>query len=52
MSLWVHLFAFDSLADINTSKYFGFLESGTDVNGLIKGSDQILMDTGLVIQLL
>jgi hypothetical protein len=48
MSLWPHLFAFDCLADINLSTYFGFLESGSDVQGYIKSADQILADTGMV----
>ncbi|KAI1095697.1 benzoate 4-monooxygenase cytochrome P450 [Rostrohypoxylon terebratum] len=50
MSLWVHLFAFDCIAELNNSESFGFLESGTDVNGMIKRADIILMDTGLYAQ--
>jgi hypothetical protein len=48
MSLWLHLFAFDSLGDINLNKRFGFLDSGKDVRGLIANADKILHMTGLV----
>ena len=48
MSLWPHLFAFDSLAEMNVSKNFGFLESGTDVRGLIAIADKIMHITALV----
>lgn len=48
MSLWAHLFAFDSLAEMNVSKNFGFLESGTDVRGLIAIADKIMHITALV----
>jgi hypothetical protein len=48
MSLWIHLFAFDCLGELNASKKFGFLESGQDINGLIDGSDRILIKTGFV----
>lgn len=48
MSLWVHLYCFDSLGEINVSKMFGFMEKGADFNGMIDGSDRILIKTGLV----
>lgn len=48
MSLWVHLFAFDCLGELNVSKKFGFLESGKDMKGMIAGSDKLLIMTGLV----
>jgi hypothetical protein len=48
MSLWIHLFTFDCLGDINVSRNFGFLENGKDVNGMIAGSDALLIMTGLV----
>ena len=48
MSLWVHLFAFDCLGEINLSKSFGFLESGTDVRGMIAAADRILHMAGMV----
>ncbi|KAI0446170.1 benzoate 4-monooxygenase cytochrome P450 [Xylaria telfairii] len=50
MSLWVHLFAFDCLGELNASKKFGFLENGSDINGMIEGSDRILIKTGLFAQ--
>ncbi|TRX98039.1 hypothetical protein FHL15_001249 [Xylaria flabelliformis] len=50
MSLWVHLFAFDCLGELNVSKKFGFLESGRDINGMIEGSDRALIKTGLYAQ--
>jgi hypothetical protein len=48
MSLWVHLFAFDCLGELNVSKKFGFLDTGRDFNGMIEGSDNVLIKTGLV----
>ncbi|KAF7957208.1 hypothetical protein EAE96_002799 [Botrytis aclada] len=50
MSLWPHLYAFDCLGEINVSKKFGFLESGTDVRGMIAAADLILHMTGLYAQ--
>ncbi|RYC62500.1 hypothetical protein CHU98_g3725 [Xylaria longipes] len=47
MSSWIHLFAFDCLGELNASKKFGFLENGQDINGMIEGSDRILIKTGL-----
>lgn len=48
MSLWVHLFAFDCLGELNVSKKFGYLDTGRDFNGFIEGSDKVLIKTGLV----
>ena len=48
MALWLHLYAFDSLAQINVSKNFGFIERGTDVNGMISATGRILHMTALV----
>lgn len=48
ISLWVHLFSFDCLGELNVSKTFGFMETGKDFNGMIEGSDRILAITGLV----
>ncbi|PHH64517.1 hypothetical protein CDD81_4296 [Ophiocordyceps australis] len=50
MSLWVHLFSFDCLGELNVSEKFGFLDAGRDFNGLIQGSDKILFKTGLLGQ--
>ncbi|KAI1138396.1 benzoate 4-monooxygenase cytochrome P450 [Hypoxylon sp. FL0543] len=50
ISLWVHLFCFDCLGELNVSKMFGFMEKGEDFNGMIKGSDRILIMTGLYAQ--
>ncbi|KAF7862479.1 hypothetical protein EAF04_007352 [Stromatinia cepivora] len=50
MSLWLHLFAFDCLGEVNVSKKFGFLESGTDIRGMIAAADRILHMTGLYAQ--
>ncbi|OQD61524.1 hypothetical protein PENPOL_c016G07209 [Penicillium polonicum] len=47
MSLWVHLFAFDCLGELNVSKKFGYLDTGRDFNGFIEGSDKVLIKTGL-----
>ena len=48
ISLWLHLFAFDCLGEINVWKKFGFLESGTDVRNMIAAADRRLYMTGLV----
>ncbi|KAI1442488.1 benzoate 4-monooxygenase cytochrome P450 [Annulohypoxylon stygium] len=50
ISLWVHLFSFDCLGELNVSKTFGFMETGKDFNGMIEGSDRILAITGLYAQ--
>lgn len=34
ISGWLQYYAFDSLGEINFSKKFGFLETGTDVDGI------------------
>ncbi|KAI0010205.1 benzoate 4-monooxygenase cytochrome P450 [Xylariaceae sp. FL0662B] len=50
MSLWVHLFSFDCLGELNVSKKFGFLQSGKDINRMIEKSDRLLIMTGLYAQ--
>ena len=48
MSLWLHLFAYDCLGEINISKKFGFMEKGRDVDGMIQAADKIFWMVGLV----
>lgn len=48
MSLWLHLFSFDCLGEINISRKLGFLEQGKDVGSVIKSADQIFYLVGLV----
>jgi len=48
MSLWLHLFAFDCLGEVNVSRQFGFLESGQDIDGMIAAADRIFYMVGLV----
>ncbi|KAI1739632.1 cytochrome P450 [Xylaria scruposa] len=50
LSSWVHFFAFNCLGEINTSRKFGVLKSGRNINRMIKRSDQILIKTGLYAQ--
>ncbi|PVI01651.1 cytochrome P450 oxidoreductase [Periconia macrospinosa] len=50
LSLWLHLYAFDSLGDISSSRRFGFLENGKDVGGMIERVDKIYHMTGLLGQ--
>ncbi|PLB50941.1 cytochrome P450 [Aspergillus steynii IBT 23096] len=50
MSLWLHLYAYDSLADVNVSEKLGFLEQGSDVNGMIAAADRIFVLVGLLTQ--
>jgi hypothetical protein len=48
MSLWLHFFAFDCLGEVNVSEKFGFLETGTDIRGMIARANYVLHITGLV----
>ncbi|KAI1162161.1 benzoate 4-monooxygenase cytochrome P450 [Nemania serpens] len=50
MSSWAHYFAFDCLGELTASKKFGFLQKGQDVNGMIAGSDNVLLKTGFFAQ--
>ncbi|KAI1463443.1 benzoate 4-monooxygenase cytochrome P450 [Daldinia caldariorum] len=50
MSLWLHLFAYDCLSEMNVSKKLGFLERGQDVNGTIESADKIFFMVGLFTQ--
>ncbi|KAI2768408.1 benzoate 4-monooxygenase cytochrome P450 [Daldinia loculata] len=50
MSVWLHLFAYDCLSEINVSKKLGFLERGQDVGGTIESSDKIFFMVGLFTQ--
>ena len=52
VALWLHLYAFDCLGEINVSRKFDFLESGSDVRGMISAADRILHMTGLVSMIL
>ena len=48
VALWLHFYAFDSLAEMNLSKKLGFLETGEDVHGMMAAADTVLHMTGLV----
>ena len=48
MSLWLHLYAYDCLGEVNVSKRFGFMERGTDVDGMIKAANKIFLMVGIV----
>lgn len=48
MALWPHFFALDSLSEINVSRNLGFLQTGTDVGGLITKSDRIMQMIAIV----
>jgi hypothetical protein len=48
MSMWLHLFAYDCLSEINVSERLGFLEEGKDVGGKIASADSIFYLVGLV----
>ncbi|KAL7624947.1 hypothetical protein AAE478_004161 [Parahypoxylon ruwenzoriense] len=50
MSLWLHLFAYDCLSEINVSKKLGFLDRGKDVGGTIESADKIFYMVGLFTQ--
>lgn len=52
MSLWLHLFAFDCLSEVNVSKQLGFLQRGQDVEDMICSSDKIFAMVGLVCTLI
>lgn len=48
MSVWLHLYAYECLSEVNMSKMIGFLERGEDVRGLIKAADKIFYLVGVV----
>ena len=39
MSAWVQFFSFDTIGEVNFSRNFGFLETGTDVDWAIKEAE-------------
>lgn len=48
---WLHYFAFDVLGEIAFSRKFGFLESGSDLEGAIKTIDEVQWYDGIVGQI-
>ncbi|RAL13169.1 cytochrome P450 [Aspergillus homomorphus CBS 101889] len=50
MSLWLHLYAYDSLAEVNVSQKLGFLQKGDDVGGMIGAANRIFYMVGLLTQ--
>ncbi len=40
MSAWVQFFSFDSIGEVNFSRNFGFLETGTDVDDGIREAEE------------
>jgi hypothetical protein len=46
-----HFFAFDVLGEIAFSRKFGFLESGTDLEGAIKTIDEVQRYDGIIGQI-
>ncbi|KAF2968003.1 hypothetical protein GQX73_g5535 [Xylaria multiplex] len=51
LGLWLQMFAFDVIGDLTFSKRLGFLESGTDVNGVMKDLWDMFRQTSLVTQM-
>jgi len=48
---WLHFFAFDVLGEIAFSRKFGFLESGSDLEGAIKTIDDVQWYDGIIGQI-
>ncbi|KAI0380386.1 benzoate 4-monooxygenase cytochrome P450 [Hypomontagnella monticulosa] len=51
MSLWLHLYAYDCLGEVNISRKLGFLEAGQDVGGMIAAADKIFHMVGLLLKI-
>ncbi|KAI9842249.1 MAG: hypothetical protein M1837_007394 [Sclerophora amabilis] len=51
VSAWVQYFAFDVLGEVNFSRRLGFLETGSDVDGMIHVADEMLRYVSLVGQM-
>jgi hypothetical protein len=48
MSAWLQYYAFDSLGEINFSKRLGFLDTGTDIDGICELDHKQMMYFALV----
>ncbi|KAM0712585.1 hypothetical protein Q7P35_000031 [Cladosporium inversicolor] len=51
LGAWLHYFAFDVLGEIAFSRKFGFLESGSDLEGAIKTIDELQWYDGIIGQI-
>lgn len=40
MSAWMQFFSFDTIGEVNFSRNFGFLETGTDVDWAIREAEE------------
>lgn len=48
MSAWLQFYTFDSLGEVNFSQRMGFLESGTDLDGICELDHHLMRHFGLV----
>ncbi|KAK0726781.1 cytochrome P450 [Lasiosphaeria miniovina] len=48
---WLQMFAFDVIGELTFSKRLGFLETGTDVNGVMASIWHMFQETALVTQM-
>jgi hypothetical protein len=48
MAAWMQFYAFDTLGEINFSTKLGFLDTGTDVNGICELDHEQMMYFALV----
>ncbi|RYP31585.1 hypothetical protein DL767_005694 [Monosporascus sp. MG133] len=51
LGAWLQMFAFDVIGELTFSKRLGFLESGTDVNGVMRNIWDMFKETSLVTQM-
>ena len=48
LGVWLQMFAFDVIGELTFSRRLGFLESGEDVNGVMKDIWDMFQETSLV----
>lgn len=48
LGVWLQMYAFDVIGELTFSRRLGFLESGTDVNGVMKNIWDMFKETSLV----
>ncbi|KAK7751821.1 hypothetical protein SLS62_006307 [Diatrype stigma] len=51
LGAWLQMYAFDVIGELTFSRRLGFLESGTDVNGVMKNIWDMFKETSLVTQM-
>lgn len=52
LGVWLQMFAFDVIGELTFSRRLGFLESGEDVNGVMKDIWDMFQETSLVSKIM